>query len=50
MIAWRTSVQGVLVPVQWRPTTHKGAAPCPQDIREKLAALRAEFAKRAKRK
>lgn len=50
MIAWRSTSAGVLVPMQYRPSSHKPAAPCPPAIREKMAELRAEFAQRAGRK
>ena len=50
MIAWRKTPGGVLIQTTWGREPQKPAAPCPAHIREKLAALRAEFAKRAGRK
>ena len=44
-MAYRATLGGVLVPMRHRPPApSKPAAPCPPVIREKLAALRAEFA------
>lgn len=50
VIAWRMTPAGVMIPTTWARQVDKPAAPCPAHIREKLAALRAEFAKRAGRK
>lgn len=50
MIAWRMTPAGVMIPTTWGRTVDKPAAPCPAHIREKLAALRAEFAQKAGRK
>lgn len=50
MIVWRQTPAGVMIQTTWGRPVDKPAAPCPAHIREKLAALRAEFAKRAGRK
>lgn len=44
MIAWRMTPAGVMIPTTWGRPVEKPAAPCPDHIREKLAAMRAEFA------
>jgi hypothetical protein len=50
MIAWRQTPGGVLIPTSWGRPVQQPAAPCPDHIKAKLAALRAEFAQRAGRK
>lgn len=50
MIVWRQTPAGVMIPTTWARQAEKPAAPCPAQIREQLAALRAEFATKAGRK
>lgn len=50
MIVWRQTPGGVMIPKTWGRVVEKPAAPCPAHVREKLRALREEFATKAGRK